>query len=158
MDRWVEIQFDCIPLRTVSRLDIPIDASPIYRQRCERVKGAIEKHGSHNSYYLCNARCTFHLLNDPDRGRLSYRFEGTLLTDAADLRTQQTDLEIQLEGETCDWLTEPVTQWFMETVARAVAVEFDRYIAAGDLERTRERLEKLDAQSDGQQGFVGMYL
>ena len=28
MDRWVEISFDCLPLRSVGRLDIPMDASP----------------------------------------------------------------------------------------------------------------------------------
>jgi hypothetical protein len=30
--RYVEIVFDCLPLRSVGRLDIPIDASPKYRQ------------------------------------------------------------------------------------------------------------------------------
>ena len=37
MNRWVEIAFDCLPLRTITRLDIPIDASPAYQQRCERI-------------------------------------------------------------------------------------------------------------------------
>ena len=31
MQRYVEIVFDCLPLRSISRLDIPIDASPRYR-------------------------------------------------------------------------------------------------------------------------------
>ena len=58
--------------------------------------------------------------------------------------------------ETCDWLTEPIVRWFAETVARAVRVEFDRYIAAGDLRKTIERMERLQAESDDQGGFIGM--
>src|SRR5262249_6595021 len=64
LQRYVEITFDCLPLRSISRMDIPIDASPRYRQRCENIKAAIEHHGSHNSYYLYNAQCVFHLTND----------------------------------------------------------------------------------------------
>ena len=55
MDRWVEISFDCLPLRGIGRLDIPMDASPKYQQRCERIKDAMERHGSFNSYFLYNA-------------------------------------------------------------------------------------------------------
>ena len=117
----------------MSRLDIPIDASPSYRARCERIKQAIETHGSHNTYYLYNARCTFHLTNDELLGMLEYRFEGTVLTDASDQKTQHCDLNVELVREDCDWLTAPIVAWFMESVRRAVALEFDRYIAAGDL-------------------------
>ena len=70
MQRYVEISFDCLPLRTMSRLDIPIDASPRYRARCERIKAAIETHGSHNTYYLYNANCVFHLTNTANIGML----------------------------------------------------------------------------------------
>ena len=48
--------------------------------------------------------------------------------------------------------------WFRETVPRAVMVEFDRYIAVGDLKQTIERVEKIQAESDQHGGFVGMYL
>ena len=41
---------------------------------------------------------------------------------------------------------------------RAVEIEFDRYIAAGDLAQTKQRIEQLQAQSDQKGGFVGMYL
>jgi hypothetical protein len=118
----------------------------------------MEKHGSHNSYYLYNARCAYHLLNDPQRGVLEFSFEGTVLTDAEDRRCQQCDLQAQLRGETCDWLTAPVVHWFEETVSRAVAVEFDRYIAAGDLQQTKQRIERIQAASDDAGGFLGMYL
>lgn len=158
MSRWVEIAFDCLPLRSVTRLDIPLDASPKYRQRCESIKAAMAQHGTHNSYYLYNARCTYHLVNSDATGWLEFQFEGTVLTNASDERAVQCDLRVQLAGETCDWLTEPVRQWFLETVSHAVRIEFDRYIQAGDLDRTRQRLAALEAQAEEAGGFLGMYL
>jgi hypothetical protein len=158
MDRWVEITFDCMPLRSIGRLDIPIDASPRYRQFCETVKAAIENHGSHNSYFLYNARCKYYLTNDPARGLIDFKFQGTVLTDTDDTQSRHCDLAVELVGETCDWLTSPIVQWFEATVPRSVAVEFDRYIAAGDLAQTKERIAKIQAASDESDGFVGMYL
>lgn len=158
MERWVDITFDCMPLRSVGRLDIPLDASPRYRQFCETVKAAIEKHGSHNSYFLYNARCKFHLTNDPERGLIDFKFQGTLLTDAEDTRSCHCDLAVELVGETCDWLTSPIVEWFEGTVSRAVAAEFNRYIDAGDLAQTKERIAKIQAASDESDGFMGMYL
>jgi hypothetical protein len=55
-------------------------------------------------------------------------------------------------------LIEPVVKWFHESVSHAVQAEFDRYIEAGDLDRAKERMERLRAQADAQGGFVGMYL
>jgi hypothetical protein len=158
MEHYLDITFDCLPLRSVTRLDIPIDASPKYRARCERIKQAIETHGLHNTYYLYNANCKFHLTNDPANGLLEYRFEGTVMTDPNDLKTERCQIEIELVRETCDWLTEPVVEWFQETVRRALAVEFDRYIAAGDLAQTLKRIEQMQSQVDQSGGFVGMYL
>jgi len=159
MTSYVDVTFDCLPMRCIRRLDIPLDASPKYRQRCLRLKAALEKHGSHNSYYLYNASCNYHLTNDPEQGAIRFRFEGTVLTDAQDLHTASCDLVmIELEHETCDWLTEPVVQWFADTVPRSVTVEFDRYIEAGDLEQTKQRVEEINAASDESGGFVGMYL
>jgi len=154
----VEITFDCLPLRSVTRLDIPLDASPKFREKCERIKRALEKHGLHNSYYLHNARCVFRLTNNPEVGLLHFRFEGTLLTDSTDRHTQRCDLEIELAQETCDWLTEPAVRWFGDTVNRAVAEEFDRYIAVGDLDKTLARIAALEAQTLEHGGFVGMGL
>jgi hypothetical protein len=158
MSHYVDIEFECLPLRTVGRLDIPIDASPAYQARCERIKKALETHGSLNSYFLYNARCTFHLTNQPDFGMLEYKFEGTLLTDPTDQQAVHTDLHVELVRETVDWLTEPASAWLAETVGRAVRVEFDRYIEAGDLAQTIERIKRLQAQSDASGGYVGMYL
>src|SRR5262245_20081831 len=105
MDRWVEIEFDCLPLRSVNRFDIPIDASPRYRKFLEDVFAAHEKHGSLNSYYLYRATCTYRLLNDPAVGMIQFAFEGVLLTDEEDRAASQTDLRVELVRETCDWLT-----------------------------------------------------
>lgn len=158
MNRYVEIAFDCLPLRSVGRLDIPIDASPKYRERCEQVLKAISAHGSHNTYFLYNASCVFHLTNQADVGMLEFRFQGTALTDETDQRAERCHLDVELVKETCDWLTEPIVQWFKETVPRSVTIEFDRYIAAGDLQQTLERIERLRRESEGRGGFVGMYL
>lgn len=158
MTRWVEVTFDCLPLRSVGRLDVPIDASPKFRMLCERIKQAIDQHGSHNTYFLYNANCRFHLVNRDDVGMLEFRFEGTVFTDAQDQRTERCDLAVELLRETCDWLKEPIVEWFRETVIRAVIVEFDRFIEAGDLEKARQRLEKLRSTADQQGGYLGMYL
>ncbi len=158
MSQWVEISFDCLPLRSIGRLDIPLDASPKFRQRCERIKQAMAKHGSHNSYFLYGATCKFHLTNKDGHGTVEFRFEGTVLTDASDLATQTADLEVELVRETCDWLTAPVVAWFAQSVSEAVKVEFDRYIAAGDLARAKERAARMQAEMDKSGGYVGMYL
>ena len=158
MNPFVEIVFDCLPLRSVERLDIPLDASPGFRARCERIKGAMEKHGMHNSYYLHHGRCVFRLTNDDKVGLIAMGFEGTVLTDGDDLKAVRVNLESQLSEETCDWLTAPIVAWFQETVQRAVMVEFDRYIAAGDLQKTIQRIAKLQETMDARGGFVGMGL
>ncbi len=154
----VEIEFECLPLRTVGRLDVPLDASPGFRRFAERVKQAMAKHGTHNAYYLHHAHCIFRLTNDPQVGTLDFGFEGTVLTDAEDRHAVLADLNVELRGETCDWLTQPVVEWFSETVRRAVLVEFDRFAAAGDLRRTVERIERVQRESDAHGGFVGMGL
>ncbi len=158
MTRYVEITFDCLPLRSITRVDIPIDASPKFRARCERILDAIHKHGSFNTYYLYNASCTFHLTNQADLGAIQFSFEGTAHTDENDRTTVRCDLHVELLRETCDWLTEPVVHWFAESVPVAVQAEFDRYIAAGDLHQTIERIKRVQADSDEHGGFVGMYL
>jgi len=158
MQRWVEITFDCLPLRTVGRLDIPLDASPNYRELLERIKATIATHGFHNSYYLYNAHCVFHLANSDAIGMLKFRFEGAVITDADDRHTDRCELQVELVSETCHWLTQPIVRWFKETVSFAVAAEFDRYIDAGDLEQAKRRIEQIQSASDDADGFLGMYL
>ena len=158
MDRWVDISFDCLPLRSVGRLDIPLDASSEYQELCKRIKAAIRQHGLHNTYYLFNAKCLYHLTNSEELGLLEFRFEGVALTDSTDSKTDRSDLKIDLVRETCEWLTQPIVAWFATTVARSVETEFDRYIAAGDLDQAKQRIEQIQAASDDAGGFVGMYL
>lgn len=158
MEHYVDIAFDCLPLRSIPRVDIPMDASPGYRAKLERIKHALETHGTLGTYYLHNATCRFHLTNEPDYGTIEFRFEGTVFTDASDLKTVRADLQVDLIRETVDWLTEPVVHWFHESVSRAVIIEFNRYIASGNLAQTLDRLKKLESQVDESGGYVGMYL
>lgn len=115
----VKIEFDCLPMRSLGRLDVPLDAPPAMEAKAERIKSAIEKHGHHNTFYLHNASCIFYLTNDEQVGMLQFRFEGTVLTNAQDRKADRCDLQVDLVRETCDWLTEPVVDWFKETVGRA---------------------------------------
>jgi hypothetical protein len=158
MARFVEITFDCLPLRSLGRVDIPIDASPKFRAKCERIKRALDAHGTLNTYYLHNAACVFRLTNNPELGMIEFGFEGTVMTDDVDRTTTAAQLEIALKRETCDWLTEPIVAWFEETVRRAVMAEFDRYIEAGDLSRTMERIAQNQAEMESRGGFLGMGL
>ena len=159
MSNYVDVSFDCMPLRSVPRFDVPLDdAAPEVVEFSKRVRRAAAKHGQFNTYYLHGAQCVFHLTNDEKIGMVGFRFEGTVLTDTDDLRTLDCDLEIELASEVCDWLTAGAVSWLKETVVHAVRIEFDRYIHAGDLKRTIERLEKLRSESDAQGGFMGMGL
>lgn len=158
MKQWVDIGFDCLPLRSVGELKVPDDASPKYRARCERIIAAIEKHGALNTYYLYNAHCTYRLTNDEEVGMLQFRLEGTVFTDADDQHCVRSDLDVELVRETCSWLTEPVVKWFEQSIAESIVVEFNRYIQAGDLDKAKQRIEQLQATSDEAGGFVGMYL
>lgn len=158
MDRFVDISFDCLPLRSIGRMDVPLDASPKFRAKCERVKSALERHGSLNTYYLHNAKCVFHLTNAPDLGMLEFEFDGVVTTNEADDQTLRADLDVRLVRETCDWLTEPIVAWFTDTVRQAVSADFNLYIAAGDLQRTKERLARMQAEMESNGGFVGMGL
>ena len=158
MSRWVEISFGCLPLRSFPSFSPPVDASPEVVSLFRRLRAALQKHGSHNTYYLRDGTCVFHLANHEQIGVLEFGFEGTVLTDTEDLKTLHCDLEVQLVREACDWLVAPVVDWFADSVREAVKIEFDRFIAAGDLDKTIQRLERLRAQTDAGGGFLGMGL
>ena len=91
-------------------------------------------------------------------GWVRFSMEGTVLTDEFDRKTVGSDLDIKLEQETCDWLTQPAVTWLGLSVKRAVEVEFDKYIAAGDLSRAIQRLAREQNASDAAGGFLGMNL
>ena len=158
LGQWVEIEFDCLPLRSITRMDVPVDASPVYEQFVLRVKEAMARHGTHNTYYLHHGTCTYHLTNDPQRGAVVFAFEGTVMTNTEDLQTKGIEITVKLDSETCNWLSEPVVGFLSESVQHAVLVEFDRYIEAGDLKKTEERIKAIQDSSDAAGGFVGMYL
>jgi hypothetical protein len=156
MNRWVEISFQCIPLRSVARLTPPVDASVQIATAFAKLRGAAAKHGFHNSYYLHDGRCVYHLTNHEQLGTLEFHFEGTVLTDAEDMKTMHDELHVELTCEICPWLVAPATNWFMESVREAVRVEFDRFITAGDRDKAVHRMEQLRTASDAQGGFLGL--
>lgn len=95
-ERHVDIRFDCLPLRSIGRWDIPLDASPRFRARCERIKSALHKHGAFNTYYLQNGVCRFHLSNQASEGVLEFTFDGTVTTDSRDEQAAAADLRVEL--------------------------------------------------------------
>ncbi len=158
MDRYVDIEFDCLPLRSVTRLDPPLDASPVLEAKFLRIKTAIEEHGTHNTYYLHNAKCRFFVTNDPDRGMIAFVFEGVLFTDDQDEFSKHAELNVTLDRETCPWLEQHVVNWFSESVKHAVMVEFNRFIGAGDSNQTRKRIQELEKTLEESGGYLGMHL
>jgi hypothetical protein len=156
MHNYIDITFDCTPLRSIGRLDIPLDASPGFERLCIRIRKAIQEHGQHNSYYLHGGKCVFHLTNDDRSGMLTFGFEGTVLTDATDQKARACDLRVTLLTETCDWVTSPIVDWFGETVERAVLVEFDRYLASEGVEQTARWAVLLETEMEAQYGYMGM--
>lgn len=158
MGKWVEITFDCVPLRTLKEVIVPADASPKLAKKLTRMRDALEVHGRLNSYYLHNAHCSYHFTNDPDIGMCQFDFEGVILTDDGDMQARSCDLSIQLARETCSWIHQSIVDWLSESVQHAVLVEFNRYIQAGDLTKTIERLEALQRETEESGGYVGMYL
>ena len=158
MTRWVEISFDCLPLRTVACFAPPVDATHQETNLYRKLRQAAEKHGIHNAYYLHGGQCVFHMTNDEQVGMLKFHFEGVVLTDEKDMSTRVCDLTAELAGDTCDWLVAPVVEWFVQSLFRALKIEFDRFIAAGDLDKTVKRLERLQAESDAKGGYMGLGL
>lgn len=158
MNRWVEITFRCLPLRSVPSFAPPVDESSEVADLFRKLRQAVAKHGLHNAYYLHEGRCVYHLANHEQIGVLAFAFEGTVLTDVDDMRTLHGDLQVELSGEACEWLVAPVVDWFADSVREAVKIEFDRFIAAGDLAKTKQRMRQIQAESDAQGGFLGAWL
>ena len=156
MNTPVAVSFECTPLRSIARWDVSPDVTPDQRADIARLRRAAERHGLHNSYYLSNGHCEFHLTNHPEVGLLAFRFEGTILTDPRDRRTRSLEISVELDAEVCDWLTPSAIEWFRETVVQAVRIEFDRYIDSGDPARASQRLERIEAEMVSGGGFVGM--
>lgn len=131
MADYVDIAFDCFPLGTVGQLRPPLDASPEYRQRCERIAEAIARYGPRRTYWLENAHCTFRLANSEVVGMVRFEFTGVARTDPSDVRSEKLELAVHLAAETCGGVPDDVRTWLVQQVERAVAMEFDRFLAAG---------------------------
>ncbi len=157
MENPIDIAFDCLPLRSVGRVDIPLDASPEFRARLEHLKRAIDAHGIENAYFLYNSRCVYRLANSDIEGMLRFSFEGTVLTDLSDAKADRADLAIELIGETCGGVPAVVVDWFCGAIERAVLVEFDRFIAAGHLAKRVDELERRTHLAE-LSSFAGMNL
>ena len=155
MEPEVDIAFDCLPLRSVSRVDVPIDASPAFRARCQQLQQAIDAHGAENAYFLYNTRCVFRLANSSVENMLRFTFDGTLMTDRSDAKADRADLSITLAAETCGGVPPEVLAWFRGVVERAVLIEFDRFISAGRLEARVSELGDV-ASVATLSGFAGM--
>jgi hypothetical protein len=155
MDPVVDIAFDCLPLRSIGRVDVPLDASPAYRRRCERLQRAIDAHGAENAYFLYNTRCVFRLANSEVDGMVRFSFEGTVLTDSSDCKAQGSDLTVELVGQTCGPMPPEVEAWLRGAVQRAVLIEFDRFIAAGRLAARLDELAQMQSVAD-LADFAGM--
>lgn len=156
MEPVVDIAFDCLPLRSIGRVDIPLDASPAYRERCERLLKAIEVHGhSNNAYFLYNTRCVYRLANSDIENMLRFAFGGVVVTDRSDGRAERADLDIRLTSETCGSISPEVLAWFRRIVEQAVLIEFNHFISAGRLAAHVEQLGHVDSVAD-LAGFAGM--
>lgn len=154
----VEISFTCIPLRSMGRFDPPLDATEQQHSLWVQLHQAVNRHGAHNTFFLNNAKCVFQFTNHETLGMVQFSFQGTVLTDTEDRKTIGSDLQIELQAETCSWLTAEAVKWLKETVEQAVRIEFDHYIAAGDLQRTIDRLQNLEAELEAKGGYKGMGL
>lgn len=151
----VDIAFDCLPLRSVARVDVPLDASPAFRARCERLQRAIEEHGGENAYFLYNTCCTYRLANSDIDNMLRFSFDGTLLTDRSDCKANRVDLNVVLVAETCGGVPPDALEWLRTVIERAVLIEFDRFIDAGRLAERVSELGAVDSIGDIA-GFAGM--
>jgi hypothetical protein len=145
MEPVVDIAFDCLPLRAVTRVDVPLDASPAFRARCEHLQRALEAHDAQNAYFLYNTRCVFRLANSDVQNMLRFTFDGTVLTDQSDVQARDADLQIELAAETCGGLPPAVLAWFRDIVRRAVLIEFDRFISAGQLAQQVSQIGTVDS-------------
>jgi len=134
-----------------------MDASAVYHERVERLNAALATHGAERTYFLYNARCIFRLANSEIAGMLRFDFEGIVRTDAGDLLTESIEIDVQLKSETCGGVPAEVQPWLRGQVEKSVAIEFDRFIAAGQLANRTEEIGQLDRLSD-LGGFSGMHV
>jgi len=86
---------------------------------------------------------------------LRFSFDGTLVTDRSDYKADRADLDIVLTAETCGGVPPAAMDWLRETVRRAVLIEFDRFIADGQLAARKSELGSVDSIANVDD-FAGM--
>jgi hypothetical protein len=64
---------------------------------------------------------------------LRFSFEGVLVTDRSDGKSERAELDVQLTSHTCGRVPPEVLAWFGGIVERAVLIEFNHFITAGKL-------------------------
>ena len=57
MKQWIEISFDCLPLRTIGRLDIPLDAAVVDPPRAGVDRFALDALVAHHPTRLVYVSC-----------------------------------------------------------------------------------------------------
>ena len=131
----VEIAFDCLPLRSVGRIDAPLDASEALCHRAEAIRAALSQFGAERTYFLYNGHCVYRFANSEIHGACRFEFEGVVRTDAGDRKCQETLLQVHLASDTCGGVPAAAATWLSKQVQQAVGIEFDRFIQAGQLDR-----------------------
>lgn len=156
MPQAVSIVFDCLPFRMLGDAGVPLDASAEQQAMWGRLRAAMTKHGTTNTYFLYNADCTFQLTNT-EAGYVRFIFEGTVRTDAEDARPIGAELASRLaDTDFAKPLAPAVVEFFREAVRRAVLAEFQLFIGAGNLQRALAEREQVLRQWDANRGFVGV--
>ena len=154
----VDIAFDCLPLRSIARVDRHLDhlqTALEHRARSERLRQAVDAYAGENAYFLYNTRCTYRLANSDIDNMLRFSFDGTLLTDRSDCKADRADLNVVLTAETCGGVPPAAMEWLRRMLKRAVLIEFDRFIADGRLAQRVEELEDISSITDID-SFAGM--
>ena len=119
------------------------------------VSWALNTHAGQNAYFLYNTRCTYRLANSDIDNMLRFSFDGTLLTDRSDCKADHADLNVVLTAETCGGVPPAALDWLRGIIKRAVLIEFDRFIADGQLAERVKQLGSVDSITDVA-GFAGM--
>ena len=86
---------------------------------------------------------------------LRFSFDGTVLTDRSDCKADRADLNVVLTAETCGGVPPAALDWLRGIIKRAVLIEFDRFIADGQLAARVKQLGSVDSITDVA-GFAGM--
>ena len=91
---------------------------------------------------------------------MAVEFHGDTIRElSVESRMTLTNMVVEMGAKTgLVPVDEKTVEWLKNTVGHAVEIEFNRYIAAGDLSKAIDRIERDQAASDAAGGFLGMNL